>query len=203
MNHLAHFFLADHSSKAFTGALLGDFVKGKIDGNIFPQEMMTEILVHRYIDGFTDADVQVLNAKNVFKQTRRRFTGIAIDVAFDHFLARNWRHFTDAKLRVFADEVYVSLQQNRNYFPVNFQPILPRMVADDWLFAYQDFERVRLVLQRMSRRVRGGESLARAFDEIKANYLFFDELFKEFFPRLQDFVKNQRVKLSKDLLLAK
>lgn len=198
MNHLAHFFLARRSAEAATGALLGDFVKGKIEADDFPEKMRVEIMIHRHVDAFTDADERILHSKDVFKNTRRRFAGIALDVAFDHFLARNWKDFTDESLRAFTDEVYVSLQKNFHQFPFNFQPVLQRMIADDWLFAYRNFERVGLVLQRMSFRVRGGESLAQAFDEIKANYEFFDKVFKEFFPRLQDFVTEKRKSLSTD-----
>ncbi|HQU83573.1 MAG TPA: ACP phosphodiesterase [Pyrinomonadaceae bacterium] len=196
MNHLAHFFLARRSAEAATGALLGDFVKGKIEADNFPEKMRVEIMIHRFTDAFTDTDAQILHSKDVFKNTRRRFAGIALDVAFDHFLARNWKNFTDESLREFANENYSALSKNIRYFPFTFQPVLQRMIADDWLFAYRNFERVGLVLQRMSLRVRGGESLAQAFDEIKANYEYFDEVFKEFFPRLQDFVIEKRKEIS-------
>jgi len=196
MNHLAHFFLAARSAEAITGALLGDFVKGKIDTQSFPEPMRVEIMTHRYVDAFTDADERILQSKEIFKKTRRRFAGIALDVAFDHFLARNWQEFTDENFRGFTQNVYNALSRNLQYFPLSFQPFLPRMIADDWLFAYKKFERVQGVLQRMSSRVRGGESLAQAFDEIRANYLFFDKLFKEFFPRLQDFVAEKRKEIS-------
>lgn len=196
MNHLAHFFLARRSAEAAVGALLGDFVKGNLQDNDFPEEMRVEIMVHRYIDGFTDADERILQSKNVFKNTRRRFAGIALDVAFDHFLARNWSVYTNESLRGFTQNVYKDLSRNLRYFPPNFQAVLPRMIADDWLASYKDFERVKFSLQRMSFRVRGGESLAQAFEEIKANYEFFDELFNEFFPRLQDFVIEQRKEIS-------
>jgi len=198
MNHLAHFFLARRSTEAVVGAFLGDFVKGKVGEAEFPEEMRVEIMVHRYIDGFTDADERILQSKDIFKNTRRRFTGIALDVAFDHFLARNWSVYTNESLRGFTQNVYKDLSRNLQYFPPNFQTFLPRMIADDWLASYKDFERVGFSLQRMSLRVRGGESLAQAFAEIKANYDFFDELFKEFFPRLQSFVIEKRQEISRD-----
>lgn len=198
MNHLAHFFLARRSAEAVVGAFLGDFVKGKIQADEFPEEMRVEIMVHRHIDAFTDSDARILRSKELFINTRRRFAGIALDVAFDHFLARNWDIYANESLRGFTQNVYADLNRNLHYFPPNFQTFLPRMIADDWLASYKDFERVKFSLQRMSLRVRGGESLAQAFDEIKANYDFFDELFKEFFPRLQDFVIEKRKEISRE-----
>lgn len=198
MNHLAHFFLARRSAEAVVGAFLGDFVKGKIQADEFPEEMRVEIMVHRHIDAFTDSDARILRSKELFINTRRRFAGIALDVAFDHFLARNWDIYANESLRGFTKNIYADLNRNLHYFPPNFQTFLPRMIADDWLASYKDFERVKFSLQRMSLRVRGGESLAQAFDEIKANYDFFDELFKEFFPRLQDFVIEKRKEISRE-----
>lgn len=199
MNHLAHFFLAERSAEAFVGAFLGDFVKGNVIEDNFPEAMRLEIFVHRHVDAFTDADERVLTGKSLFTKTRRRFTGIALDVAFDHFLARNWQTFTDENLREFTRGVYDSLLKNIRYFPAGFQGVLPRMIADDWLFSYKDFERLRVPLRSLAFRARGGESLIEAFGEIAVNYDFFDELFKEFFPRLQDFVQKTRVELKKNL----
>ena len=196
MNHLAHFFLAEHSDDAFVGALLGDFVKGKIEAGTFPAQTRIEIMVHRHIDAFTDSDAQVSKSKQRFIKTRRRFAGIALDVAFDHFLVKNWSNYTNENLREFTQNIYAGLSKNLSYFPINFQTILPRMIADDWLISYMDFERLKFVLQRLSMRVRGGESLLEAFAEIKANYGFYNEIFKEFFPRLQAFVIERRKEIS-------
>ncbi len=199
MNHLAHFFLAERSPEAATGAFLGDFVKGRINADEFPSAMRVEIMIHRYVDAFTDADANLQTGKNLFVKTRRRFAGIALDVAFDHFLAKSWSVYADEDLDDFARKIYAGLEENSRYFPPNFQAVLPRMIADDWLAAYTDFERVKFALARLAARVRGGESLRQAADEIAANYAFYDDLFNEFFPRLQDFVKRQRAVLTENL----
>lgn len=195
MNHLAHFFLAERSSEAVAGALLGDFVKGKIGANDFPPLMRNEIIIHRRIDAFTDTDAGLLDAKNRFVKTRRRLTGIVIDVAFDHFLAKNWASYTAENLNIFAMSAYRSIETHAHRFPVNFQTFLPRMIADNFLAAYRDFRRVELALQRLSRRVRGGESLLGAFGELSANYIYFENLFRDFFPRLQKNVHETRKNL--------
>lgn len=199
MNHLAHFFLAERSPEATTGAFLGDFVKGKIGDKDFPPAMRVEIMIHRHVDAFTDADANVQTGKNLFVKTRRRFAGIALDVAFDHFLARNWNDYADEDLHDFAGKIYQSLEANKMRFPVSFQTILPRMIADDWLAAYTNFDRVKFALERLAMRVRGGSSLNKAASEIAANFDFYEDLFKEFFPRLQDFVVEKRNDLTKNL----
>ena len=192
MNHLAHFFLAEPAPEAVAGAFLGDFVKGKIGDGDFPQSIRREIIVHRRIDAFTDADEFLSNCKNRFVKTRRRFVGIALDVAFDHFLANNWTDYAAENLDDFARFAYRSLEASAHRFPNDFQKILPRMIADDFLAAYRDFGRVQFALQRLSLRVRGGENLLGAFGELSTNYDYFQDVFREFFPRLQDFVAETR-----------
>lgn len=199
MNHLAHFFLAERSPEAAAGAFLGDFVKGKISAEAFPEAMRVEIMIHRHVDAFTDADARLSAGKTLFVKTRRRFAGIALDVAFDHFLAKNWNAYASEDLSAFARKIYAALEKNADYFPPNFRAVLPRMIADDWLAAYRNFERVNFALQRLAVRARGGESLLEAFGEIKNNYDFYDELFADFFPRLQRFVVERRADLKGNL----
>lgn len=192
MNHLAHFFLAERSPEAVAGALLGDFVKGRIRTDDFPPVMRDEIIIHRRIDAFTDTDANLLDAKNRFVKTRRRLTGIVLDVAFDHFLAKNWVSYSTENLDDFATSAYRSIETHAQRFPVNFQTFLPRMIADNFLAAFRDFKRVEFALQRLSGRVRGGESLLGAFGELSANYIYFEDLFRDFFPRLQENVHETR-----------
>lgn len=199
MNHLAHFFLAERAPEAAAGAFLGDFVKGKLSEENFPPAMRVEIMIHRHIDAFTDADANLQAGKNLFVKTRRRFAGIALDVAFDHFLARNWNDYTSEDLQIFAAKMYQALELHKTRFPPNFQAILPRMIADDWLAAYIDFDRVKFALEKLAKRVRGGASLNEAAGEIAANFDFYEDLFKEFFPRLQSFVIQKRAVLTENL----
>jgi acyl carrier protein phosphodiesterase len=195
MNHLAHLFLAKRAPEAVVGAFLGDFVKGKINADDFPQLIRDEIIVHRRVDAFTDANEILLNSKNRFVKTRRRFAGIVLDVAFDHFLAKNWTDYATEELSDFTRFAYRALLANAHRFPVDFQVFLPRMIADDFLAAYRGFNRVEFALGKLSLRVRGGENMREAFDELTVNYDAFENDFRDFFPRLQNFVVETRKEL--------
>lgn len=195
MNHLAHLFLAKRAPEAVVGAFLGDFVKGKINADDFPQLIRDEIIVHRRVDAFTDANEILLNSKNRFVKTRRRFAGIVLDVAFDHFLAKNWTDYATEELSDFACFAYRALSAHAHHFPVDFQVFLPRMIADDFLAAYRGFNRVEFALGKLSLRVRGGENMREAFAELTVNYDAFENDFRDFFPRLQNFVVETRKEL--------
>jgi acyl carrier protein phosphodiesterase len=55
-----------------------------------------------------------------------------LDVAFDHFLAKNWTDYAVENLPDFAGFAYRALLAHAHRFPVDFQPFLPRMIADDF-----------------------------------------------------------------------
>eukprot|EP01034_Spumella_vulgaris_P035964 gene35964-44346_t len=54
MNYLAHIFLARQSDAAMIGAMLGDFAKANVSG-VYTPEIEREIMLHRYIDSYTDS----------------------------------------------------------------------------------------------------------------------------------------------------
>lgn len=60
-----------------------------------------EILVHRAIDAFTDSHHLVLTAKCKFRTETRRFSGILLDIFYDHLLAKNWSSYSEEGLREF------------------------------------------------------------------------------------------------------
>ena len=89
MNYLAHAWLARHSDDAILGAMLGDFVHGQQALLDWPVPVREEIVRHRFIDRYTDSHPEVIAARARFG-TLRRYAGIALDVYFDHCLARGW-----------------------------------------------------------------------------------------------------------------
>ena len=128
MNYLAHLFLSSESSEAMLGAMLGDFVKGA-DKNNYPPNVRRGIELHRQIDSFTDAHEIVLAAKRQFAPERRRFAGIALDIFYDHCLAKNWSQFSAIPLRTFTNNVYETLKiqheflRNRAKNQCRFAPV--------------------------------------------------------------------------------
>ncbi len=98
MNYLAHFFLAENTPESLLGNLLGDFVKGSAV-NLYPQEIIKGIYLHRKVDSYTDSHAIVRSSKSLVCSQRRRFAGVLIDVFYDHFLAKNWREYSEVPVR--------------------------------------------------------------------------------------------------------
>ncbi|MBR7745564.1 ACP phosphodiesterase [Undibacterium baiyunense] len=198
MNYLAHIFLARHSHDAMLGALLGDFVKmnGAAD---YPNHIAQEIILHRKIDTYTDQHPLIQQAKELFSPLRRRYAGIALDIFYDHVLAKHWHYYADVNLDQFIKDFYRALQMRQSFFTEHLTYAVPRMVQQDWLGSYADFDGVALAIERVSTRLsRNGHLLREAVLDLEQNYVELSEGFFDFFPQLQSFVLAQREVLSLD-----
>jgi len=193
MNYLAHAFLARATPELVTGGFLGDFVKGRVDGRYSPL-VCAGIELHRAIDRFTDEHPAVHSARQSVAPSRRRFAGILVDVYFDHFLAKNWSHYSDLSITVFTRSVYDVLWPQRRRLPERLQHMLPWMRGDDWLASYADIESVDAALRGIARRFRYPERarpLADGVTDLVAHYPEFESEFSEFFPQLERYVESQ------------
>ena len=181
MNHLAHALLAAEAPLLLAGNLAGDFVKGRLD-RLPPTPLMAGIRMHRGIDAYTDRHP-------VFRRSRgrvgpRRVSGVIVDVAYDHFLARPFDRHSDLPLEAFAGRAYGVLLEHRALLPPRLRGLLPRMVAEDWLVSYRWLEGVERTFARLSRRV---AALATGTDQIRARYGPLEADFLEFYPELARF----------------
>ncbi len=193
MNFLAHLFLDSSSDDSLLGSLLGDFVKGDTEGH-FSAAVSDAILLHRKIDSFTDAHGITRKSRNRISPLRRRFAGIIVDVCYDHFLSRHWRHFGTTDLQSFVDRVYAVLIKNRSLLPERLRRILPCMISENWLGSYLHLEKVGDALDRIAARLSRGGPFIRAITEIEANYEALEIDFLAFFPDLEAFVGTQKAR---------
>lgn len=193
MNYLAHVYLSHDTPEAITGAMLGDFVKGRVPQR-WGAAVSEAIRRHRAIDRFTDAHPAVRASRALLTAQHRRFGGILIDVFYDHFLARDWARYHDRPLPEFTRRVYEVLLPQRALFPTRLQRILPAMAQDDWLAAYADVDSVNAALHGIARRFRYPERAAvlrTSVSELERNYGPLAALFDRFFRDVRSFVRDE------------
>lgn len=192
MNYLAHIYLARHSYDAMLGALLGDFVKTEGAAS-YQSTIAREILLHRKIDSYTDQHPLTLAARSMFAPTRRRYAGIALDIFYDHILAKEWHQYSDQHLAIFVQDFYRELMARQALFNPSMEYAAPRMVAQDWLGSYIEFDGVKIAIDRVSTRLsRNGHLLRETVQDLTLHYDDLREGFLLFFPELQNFVNEQR-----------
>lgn len=189
MNYLAHLHLGGDAPAQLLGSLYGDFVKGPLKGQ-WPQAVEQAIRLHRRIDVFTDAHPLVEQARARFPGARRRFSGMVLDVFFDHCLALHWAEFCAQPLPDFTARVYRVLAAEP-VLPERLALIAPRMAAQDWLGSYRDFAVLEQVLQGLQRRLSRPQGLDGALVELEQLYLPLTDDFRAFYPQLQAFVSAE------------
>jgi acyl carrier protein phosphodiesterase len=197
LNYLAHLYLADPAVESLIGNLLGDFVKGR-PGEHFSDEIVAGILFHRKIDAFADAHPIMRTSRGRIGPQMSRFSGIIIDVCYDHFLARHWSRYSSQKLTVFVQYAYDVLQKNHLILPERLQRILPYMISEDWLGSYIEIKSVGVTLDRITRRLTRGEQFKGAIVEVENNYADLESDFLNFFPDLVDYACRAKLELNQN-----
>src|SRR5215470_16904307 len=130
VNFLAHAYLARGTDRAILGGVMGDFVKGPLEGR-YDAELTRALSLHRRIDSYTDAHDVVRRSRRRVSPDRRRFAGILVDMFYDHFLARLWEEYCDIPLEQFTAHVYAVLREHRALLPERLQQVAARMADSD------------------------------------------------------------------------
>ena len=194
MNWLAHLRLSPEQPLLRLGNLAGDFVRG-VDVSALHPEIQLGIALHRSIDHFVDSHVVFRRARTRFAEPFQRYGGVALDVFFDHYLARDWqRHGDGRELTRFVADVHESMQQYRDLLPPELQRLHERMAEKSWLTMYGTVSGIEKVMRAMGRRGRQPSSLATITGELRRNYDAFESDFEDLWPELLMFVADRHVK---------
>lgn len=185
MNFLAHIYLSGADPEVQLGNFMADAVKGNQYVH-YPAGIQTGIHLHRFIDSFTDAHP-------VFRQSKSRlhgkqfghYTGVIMDMFYDHFLAANWAEFHHQPLEVFTAEFYEIIQQHKAKTPERTQYLIPYMIEQNWLMQYQSIEGLKNILSQMNRRTKGRSNMDQATNELTQYYPLFQSEFYDFFASIQ------------------
>jgi len=189
MNFLAHLYLAPDDDEALLGSLMGDFVKGPLQGQ-HPPGIERGLALHRRIDAFTDGHAVVARSRARIPAPRRRYAGIIVDMFYDHCLARDWLRYAPLPLDQFARRVYRLLEYHDERLPARLRHIAPFMSGQDWLSSYRDLSAVARALERMGERLKRGNGLLGAGEDLDAHYAGLGKDFDEFFPQLIAFAQR-------------
>ncbi|WP_374012960.1 ACP phosphodiesterase [Pseudoxanthomonas koreensis] len=196
MNYLAHLYLAGPGHPAMLGALLGDFVFGRLALQDYPAQVRREIVIHRRVDRYTDTHPLVVQARGLFAPELRRYAGIALDVYYDHCLARAWDRYSQVPLDAFTAPFYAWLLQHLDGLPQRLRAIAPLMAGHDWLGSYRQRHNVDRAVARIATRLsRNGERLVACLDDLARHEAAIAAGFEAFFPQLQDYVAQLRPSL--------
>ncbi|WP_447555900.1 acyl carrier protein phosphodiesterase [Vreelandella sp. EE22] len=174
MNFLAHAWLARQGSNAFLlGNVIADGVKGQ-DLTPWPTAVAQGIRHHRRVDAWVDAHEIIKRAKERAPQGQRRYAGIALDILWDHFLARELLH--TAEFEALVERLYALL--SREPAPNRLAQMMPALVKHDWLRNYADFDFTCRAIEGVGQRLSGPNRLKALIPWLGRDYGWLEEHFQ-------------------------
>lgn len=185
MNFLAHIYLSGNNDLLKIGNFMADSVRGHRYLE-YPDELRKGILLHRYIDTFTDANPIYRKSKHRLHEKYGHYSGVIMDIVYDHFLAKNWNTYSDVPLEEYASTFYNLLQNNYAILTAKTQKMIPYMIARNWLVSYATLEGLEMILFQMDYRTQHRAHMQEAIVEVKNFYSQFEEEFTLFFEELRN-----------------
>lgn len=152
MNFLGHLYFSQDHQELMHANLFGDFVKGKQFERYSPV-VQKGVLLHRSIDTFIDTNEKVVNLMRKLYQDLPKVSSVAIDLYFDHLLARNWDEFHQVKLTDYLAEFYATKPMNWEEYPDNFQQFIEKLKLHQWMNHYPSFEGLTKACQGVGSRI--------------------------------------------------
>ncbi|HVD99297.1 MAG TPA: acyl carrier protein phosphodiesterase [Cytophagaceae bacterium] len=189
MNFLAHAFLSGDNKDLIIGNFIADAVKGK-DFKNYRDGVIRGILLHRKIDTFTDHHKVVALTKSRLRDDFGKYASVVSDIYYDHFLALHWKEYSQESLENFTQNIYHIIQSELELLPEEVKHFFPYMVKQNWLYNYQFFHGLERVFNGMSRRARFDSHMENGVLALKEQYADFEKDFLEFFPQLQEYVRD-------------
>lgn len=138
MNYLGHIYFSNNDFELAYANLYGDFIKGRNLAHL-PQKLQDGIRLHRSIDHYIDQHPAVKELKSILKVDLPKVNPIAIDLYFDHLLAKEWINYHPAPLENFLQDFYGFQPNYWDAYTDAFQSFIARMREVQWLSYYAEF----------------------------------------------------------------
>lgn len=194
MNFLAHIYLSFNNDEI----TLGNFIADSIRANKYkhlPETVQKGILLHRAIDTFTDAHPTVRMSTKRLHKNYSHYSGVIVDIFYDHFLAKNWNNYSETPLDTYVDQFYDLLEDNYEILPDGIKHMMPYMIADNWIFNYSKMGGISRVLNGINRRTKNKSKMNFAILDLEEHYEAFEAEFVSFFEELIVFSKQKYLSL--------
>lgn len=196
MNYLAHIYLSGTNDLLKIGNFMADSIKG-YDYEKFDSEIKKGILLHRHIDSFTDMHPIYRQSKHRLHEKYGHYSGVIMDILYDHFLAKNWSKYSNEKLEDYAHDFYLLLQDNYDILTERIKGMMPYMIARNWFVSYATIAGLEMILFQMDYKTKHRANMQEAIVELQDFYTEFELEFFLFFEELTISCKQKITELNK------
>ena len=190
MNFLAHVYLSGENDHIKIGNFIADGIHGK-NFDEFPIDVQKGIRLHREIDSFTDFHPVFRQSKHRLHERYGHYSGVIMDIFYDHFLAKNFSNYSKIPLEEFVQNFYNVLDENFDILTPRFKNILPILKSENWFLLYSTIEGLTHILYMMDRRTKLRSKMQFSIEELNLFYTEFETEFTLFFTEVQEFVAGK------------
>jgi len=195
MNFLAHLLLAGDDDGLRLGAMLGDFVRGRLALLSYPEDVQLGIKLHRHTDQFFDSLPDIVQLRKNFPASFRRYSGIVIDLAYDHELAGRWENYSTQSLEEFDQEVRELLARNDQLLPDRLRQFMAYASRRGLFASYREKTEILHSLRGVGSRLSRPNPLHRAeeiWDELAPHFSAgFEQVFLQVQSDVSDWLKSR------------
>jgi len=161
-------------------------------GRPWSRELLAGIYLHRLIDAYIDQHPLFKSCIERLGPEHRRVAGIALDVFFDHLLARLWRRVHLQSLADFSGAFYAHCAARSDELPIRAATLMARAQEHKLFESYAQLDVIAAVLIRIDQRLSRRTSLTRIMPVLEAEEGFLLQQFELLLPELQAFSSQQR-----------
>ena len=179
MNYLGHIYLSFDDHELATANLFGDFVKGKNLSHFAPT-IQTGILLHREIDTFTDQHDSVKAILQLIRNDLPKVAPIAIDLIFDHLLAKHWTRFHTHDFAYYLANCYNEFEQHKVNYPAHFQDFIEKLIRYNWIAHYPTLDGLSKMSHGVSKKLSFDNALTRTPNVFLAHENLIEMHFENF-----------------------
>tara|TARA_B100001287_G_scaffold1985_1_gene1543 strand:+ start:5261 stop:5836 length:576 start_codon:yes stop_codon:yes gene_type:complete len=189
MNYLGHLVLSGHDEQV----IFGNFIADAIKGNTYlewPSKTQKGILLHRFIDNFTDNNVYYLKGKRRFYKDFPKIGGVVNDIVYDFLL---WQYYNDNNILKLNEEIirfHNVLDKKLEYMPEKIKIMYAYMKRDNWLLNYRYDWGVKKALRGIGNRLNYSNNLDQSFNIVNENIEDFKNEFQLFYSEIRTKVSS-------------
>ncbi len=152
MNYLGHLYFSKNDTALMTANLFGDFVKGS-DLSSYDPKIQEGIILHRQNDSYVDRSETVLILMRKLYLSLPKVSSVAVDLYFDHLLAKNWNEFHPTPLNDFLKQYYREVQLSEKKYSSDFVWMMHKLIEHNWISYYPTLYGLDKSCQGVSRRI--------------------------------------------------
>jgi len=177
---------------------MGDGIRGK-DYQRFHPDIQVGVLLHRSIDSFTDFHPVFRQSKHRLVPKYNHFSGIIVDMFYDHFLAKEWSLYHHEELHVFCQRFYRELENHYQELNLKTRGLLPYLLKQNWLERYAHLTDLQQILKQMDSRFSFPSKMNESVEDLFEHYEAFQREFHLFFKDLMVHSESEKKRIEQEL----